>query len=73
VFLIANGIAYMHAYKFTHFAKPSIERTSNHLSALDKLKLVFTGVNNPRPINKKHPGHPYQTIKLEAIKNWNAG
>jgi len=66
LFVAANVIAYMHAYKFTHFAKPSVEKTSAHLSALGKLKIVFTGVNNPRPVNKRLPDRPYQTIRIKS-------
>lgn len=58
----------MHAYKFTHFTNSSIERTSNKLSTLAKLKIIFTGVDNPRPVNKKKPGRPYQTIKIKSNK-----
>jgi uncharacterized protein len=68
LFILANVIAYMHAYKFTHFTNASIERTSNHLSALEKIKIVFAGVNNPRPVNKRKPNHPYQTIEIKSNK-----
>jgi uncharacterized protein len=68
LFLIANIIAFMHAYKFTHFTSSSVERTSNHLSLAEKLKTVFTGVNNPRPVNKKQPNHPFETVKIKSNK-----
>jgi uncharacterized protein len=68
IFILANVVAYIHAYKFTHFTNASIERTSNHLSALEKIKIVFAGVNNPRPVNKRKPNHPYQTIKIKSNK-----
>jgi uncharacterized protein len=67
-FILANVIAFMHAYKFTHFTSSSVERTSNHLSLAEKLKTVFTGVNNPRPVNKKKPARAYQTIKIKSNK-----
>jgi uncharacterized protein len=65
---LANIIAFMHAYKFTHFTTSSVERTSNHLSFAEKLRVVFTGVNNPRPVNKKKPDRVYQTIKIKSNK-----
>lgn len=68
LFLLANIIAFMHAYTFTHFTDASIERTSNHLSWSEKLKLVFTGVNNPRPVNKKRPNRPFETINIRSNK-----
>src|SRR5215213_287279 len=68
LFLIANIIAFMHAYKFTHFSNSSIERTSNHLSGFEKLKIAFTGVNNPRPKNKEQPNCPFTTIRIKSNK-----
>lgn len=65
-FILANVIASMHAYKFTHFTNSPVERTPNHLSLAEKLKIVFMGVNNPRPTNKKLPAHPYETIKIKS-------
>lgn len=61
-----NGIAYMHAYKFTHFTDPLIKRTPKELSFSQKLKLLFTGVDNPKPLNKKFPNRPYQVIKVHS-------
>lgn len=72
LFILANVIAFMHAYKFTHFTNSSVERTSNHLSLAEKLKTVFTGVNNPRPVNKKLPVRPYETIKIKSNKELEA-
>ena len=68
LFLIANVVAFMHAYKFTHFSNSSIERTSNHLSGFEKLKIAFTGVNNPRPINTQQPAHPFEIIRIKSNK-----
>lgn len=65
---IANIIAFMHAYKFTHFTNSPVERTSNHLSFAEKLEVVFTGVNNPRPVNKKQPDRPFETIQIKSNK-----
>jgi alpha-beta hydrolase superfamily lysophospholipase len=62
----------MHAYKFTHFTNSSVDRTSNHLSLAEKLKTVLTGVNNPRPVNKKKPARAYQTIKIKSNKDLEA-
>lgn len=69
LFILANVIAFMHAYKFTHFTNSTVERTSNHLSLVEKLKTVFTGVNNPRPINKEKPGRRFETVKIKSNKN----
>lgn len=68
LFILANVVAYMHAYKLTHFSNSQIERTSNDLSPFEKLKIAFTGVNNPRPINIKKPSRLFETIKIKSNK-----
>ena len=68
LFMLANIVAFLHAYKFTHFSTSNIERTSNDLSAIEKFRVAFTGVNNPRPANKKRPGQPYETIIINSNK-----
>lgn len=68
LFLCINVIAYLHAYKFTHFAKLISERTSDpkELSPLAKSKILFTGIDNPRPKNKKYPLNEFRTIKINS-------
>nr|WP_315246294.1 alpha/beta hydrolase [uncultured Flavobacterium sp.] len=70
IFIIINSIAFFHAYKFTHFSNSQAEKTKSpeELSSLDKAKIVFFGVNNPKPKNKKFPSQKYQTIKLKSNK-----
>ncbi|RYZ25919.1 MAG: alpha/beta hydrolase [Chitinophagaceae bacterium] len=67
-FLLLNSIAFLHAYRFTHFSDPSEPRTSEHISTSEKLKTLFTGIKNPRPENKFAPKHPFQTIKVQSNK-----
>jgi len=69
LFILANLIAFMHAWKLTHFSDPSEIRTGAHLTTIEKLKIAFTGVNNPRPSNSKKPGRPYQTIRIKSNKD----
>ncbi len=66
-FLVINVIAYFHAYKFTHFDKEVIKRTKdpNDLSALEKGKTLFFGIDNPRPINTEKPNRNYKNIKIK--------
>lgn len=66
LFLLMNGIAFMHAYRFTHFADATIERTPTTLSFPQKLKLLFTGVANPRPLNRSRPAQPYETVQVQS-------
>lgn len=68
IFIFMNVLAYLHAYKFTHFADSNIPKTQSaeKLSALEKVSALIMGVNNPRPTNKIKPDKQYQTIKLQS-------
>ncbi|WP_433780599.1 alpha/beta hydrolase [Flavobacterium anhuiense] len=70
IFLIINVIAFIHAYKFTHFTESNSKKTASpeKLSSFEKVKTLFFGVNNPKPQNKKVPTQKYQTIKLKSNK-----
>jgi uncharacterized protein len=70
IVLAINIVAYIHAYKFTHFDKNSIEKTKNakELTLIDKLKTICLGINNPRPKNTIKPNLPYETINLLSSK-----
>lgn len=58
----------MHAYKFTHFTDPSLEKTTEKLSFTEKFKMLFTGVSFPRPVNKTTPSYAYQTLRIKSNK-----
>ena len=45
LFVIANGIAAMHAYKFTHFSANGVRVSELGLTFLQKLQLVVSGVD----------------------------
>lgn len=68
LFLLLNVIIYLHAYKFTHFSDSSEVRTSENLSTFEKIKTIFSGVNNPRPRNKTVPHLPYETVQIKSNK-----
>jgi uncharacterized protein len=70
VFAGMNIIAAFHAYKFTHFSSNGNNKTKvpEKLSAFDKIKALLSGVNNPRPANKKLPSQPFETIRLQSNK-----
>lgn len=65
-----NMVAFFHAHKFTHFTENPVEKTKDpkNLSAFEKGKTLLFGVNNPRPVNNKIPGQPYETIRLRSNK-----
>jgi len=70
LFITLNVVAILHAYRFTHFGSNSVEKTQSaeQLSTLDKLKVLFTGVNNPRPRNVERPAKPYETVSIVGNK-----
>lgn len=70
VLVSINAIAFIHAYKFTHFTDRSVVKTKNpeKLNALEKIKTLILGINNPRPENKKKPSQHYETITLQSNK-----
>ena len=70
LFICLNIIAFIHAYKFTHFTESHSKKTESpeKLSAFQKVKTLFFGVNNPKPQSKKVPTQKYRTIKLKSNK-----
>lgn len=68
IFISINLVSFFHAYKFTHFVDPSVEKTQrpNNLSAIEKGKTLLFGVNNPRPENTRWPTQAFKTIKLKS-------
>lgn len=74
-FLLMNLVAYTHAYRFTHFEERPGSRTKDpsELSSLDKAKVVFAGIDNPRPSHKTHPLVPFTTIYIgteKKLESW---
>lgn len=67
-FVLANAIAASHAYRFTHFTKAEPRKTHNPetIGLLEKVKVLFTGINNPRPINSAVPARPFKSIELSG-------
>ena len=68
--LLMNTVAFIHAYKFTHFTSSDTIKTANpeKLSFSKKLQALFLGVNNPRPKNKSLPESKYETVSLNSNK-----
>lgn len=63
-----NVVAFFHAYKFTHFTTADKEKTKSpgELGTAGKIKALFFGVSNPRPVNGTAPADPYETIELQS-------
>ena len=70
LFIFMNGIAWLHAYKFTHFDSTTKNKTKHakDLSFGQKLQALFFGINNPRPETRKIPNEKFETIKLKSNK-----
>lgn len=70
LFILMNGIAFSHAYKFTHFIPNTGTKTESgdKLAASEKLFVLLFGINNPRPANKCMPEQDYETINLQSDK-----
>ena len=66
-----NVVAIFHSYKFTHFTKPTVEKTrdAQKLSTGQKVKTLLFGVSNPRPTNAKLPQGAFETIRLKSNKD----
>lgn len=66
-FLLLNIVAYNHAYQFTHFSTLETTKTKiEKLGFLQKMKLAFVGVKNPKPVNSSLPNSPFKTVYLES-------
>lgn len=68
LFILLNAVAALHAYKFTHFsASPSATRFEDiQLTPIAKLKLLLTGVDNPRPKLTTMPNGNYQEVRVNS-------
>ncbi len=67
LFLLANVMAFWHAYRFTHFSDSQKPRINpDELSALDKAGILFTGIEVPKPIPFATPRLPFKTINIES-------
>ncbi len=66
-FIMLNIIAYNHAYHFTHFSEKTNTKTARpeELSFWKKIKIVFSGIENPKPKNDAQPLGNYETIFLK--------
>lgn len=70
IFILMNLVAFFHAYKFTHFTDAAVAKTKDakHLSITGKLKALFFGIDNPRPVNTNFPTQSFETILLHSNK-----
>lgn len=69
LFVALNIIAYMHAYKFTHFiaAPKQQEMFKPNSSTWETVKMIISGMSIPRPENSATPAGSYDTVELESV------
>lgn len=66
-FVAINTLAYMHAYKFTHFAKAGKgTKDFEEMDLWDKLALVATGFVNTKEVLGNLPKSKFERIKLKV-------
>ena len=63
-FGLLNVVVALHAWRFTHFTTDAGPRTRNpeKLPTAAKIKLVLTGLQNPKPVNLAPPAFPYEAV-----------
>ncbi|PJJ59232.1 alpha/beta hydrolase [Hymenobacter chitinivorans] len=67
-FVAVNGVAFLHAWRFTHFTDEPGIHTDNpeQLSALDKAWVLLTGIKNPKPRNLGAPAFAFRTVSIPS-------
>lgn len=71
LFILLNIVAAFHAYKFTHFYsdKNKVTKKPEDLSALEKAKVVFFGINFPKSTDDIQPDSAFETVYLTTKNN----
>jgi alpha-beta hydrolase superfamily lysophospholipase len=66
--LVLNGVVALHAWRFTHFTTDTSPRTRNpeKLPAAEKIRIILTGLQNPKPVNLAPPDFPYENVALRG-------
>ena len=63
-----NAVVALHAWRFTHLSASDGPRTLNpeQLTRAERLKVLLTGLRNPKPINLGPPAFPYEDVVLRS-------
>ena len=74
LFFLMNLIAVFHSYRFTHYSRESAAKSlgPDALSWSQKLKVLFLGVDTPRPKNDTKPSQ-YKTVFIDSNKRIEVG
>ena len=67
-FGLLNAVAFMHAWRFTHFSTEAGTHSPNpeQLTAGQKLSLLLTGIRNPRPQTGPGPDFPFVALRIAS-------
>jgi alpha-beta hydrolase superfamily lysophospholipase len=65
---LLNVVVALHAWRFTHFTTDAGPRTRNpeKLPTTEKIRIMLTGLQNPKPVNLAPPAFPYEEVALAS-------
>lgn len=65
---LLNLVVALHAWRFTHFTTDAGPRTRNpeKLPTAEKIKIILTGLQNPKPVNLAPPAFPYEEVAFRS-------
>jgi len=67
LFVLLNVMAFLHARRFTHFNPGiSVRKDPSKAPFPEKVRILFTGLDLPRPVNRRCPDRPYTTVVLQS-------
>jgi alpha-beta hydrolase superfamily lysophospholipase len=68
LFGLLNVVVALHAWRFTHFTSDAGPRTRNpeKLPTSEKIKIILTGLQNPKPVNLAPPAFAYENVILRS-------
>ncbi len=68
VFGLLNVVLALHAWRFTHFSAEVRLRTVSpeRLPTGQKIRVLLTGLKNPKPVNLSPPTFPYKNVTLRS-------
>lgn len=67
-FGLLNGVVALHAWRFTHFSAAAGPRTvhAERLPTTQKIWLLLTGFQNPKPVGAGVPAFPFENVALRS-------
>ncbi len=74
--VLINVLTFNHAWQLTHFAAASAPKTARpeQLSLREKLSVLFTGLQNPKPRNTTLPANRFEKVTFSSqngtIRGW---